>query len=475
MGRLQTTAEQLERMPNELIEPILAQLRLKDLIELWRYAGIRLRNAINDNGEWQPLWPHDPDEVSRLEQLYFEVVKEHYRIFAVAKERIGRNQGSRNWIFDPLDLDAKELVRDAKRSGASGVLLAKISEWVLWLVKTTRGWQELDAYSQGENPRALVRSLQITPKTETFLKFFTCECFLSTRETSANRALLEGYDRAQACLNVAKSNKILKLAELYAAYPGKLKTPLGPQSQRPNSGHISHQLHLRSQRLLRCINIGSISRTRAYSQSLFCFAHACLVPYDWCLALWLEVLQACPALLDEPHVLDFGSVVEAKIGSNAAAEIPRPPPEIQKCMQITNMGMLYCYQKCSVEGCDGESPADVESSSLKRFQYCAHFGMPSTPEAAVTKRIQYAGDGSIPSFYIDTACRIRLGPSDPREIEWLTAFIQAVSWMELAFPNIAGKIMDDYHQQTSKVEAAEKVKREERVQAKKAKSKKRNI
>ena len=83
-------ADRLEKLPPELIELIIAQLRLGDLAMLWQHAAPYVRDAISHSPVWHGIWPQDPNLLTNLLELYLDVVWPNESTLAIVRKKWAR-------------------------------------------------------------------------------------------------------------------------------------------------------------------------------------------------------------------------------------------------------------------------------------------------------------------------------------------------------------------------------------------------
>ena len=238
----------------------------------------------------------------------------------------------------------------------------------------------------------------------------------------------------------------MTLSSLYEEHSSRLKEPFAPQSRRPNTRHVAAQLRRRGEIMQACADAGYPASRYWLCRSLFQFSHCALVPYDWCLDLWLRATDLCPDLLDKDSF-------DAAFASLSLLGPPRPPEEIRRSMAIAKMGLRWCYRECPVEDC---STLDATPGSLARFDQCVHY----EGELPAIKRIKVYTSGA--KFFVEKKRRMNISAVDQREMEWLASFMSAVAWMEDAFPDVAKLVMESHLGAVEAIEDAEAAVRRDR-------------
>ena len=188
-----------------------------------------------------------------------------------------------------------------------------------------------------------------------------------------------------------------------------------------------------------CADAGYAASKTWLCRSLFRFSHCALVPYDWCLDLWLQATRLCPGLLDDDSF-------DAAFASLSLIGPPRPPEEIRRSIAIAKKGLRWCYRDCPVPNCKNRN---ATSDPLARFEQCVHYGG-SEP---ATMRIKADAGGA--KFLIDKTWRVNISAVDQRECEWLASFVSAVSWMEGVLPVVAKLVMESHLDALEAIEGVE--------------------
>ena len=201
--------------------------------------------------------------------------------------------------------------------------------------------------------------------------------------------------RARRLLAQAYSAQLHSLAVAYERFPAELKTPLAPETPRPNTRHIADRLHEDAARVLvgrlakpRCVRTGQ--PVRRHFGYRFRFLVTALVPYNWCLRLFLVVVERHPLSTDAG----------------------RYPPAVLPDVRVALGGMDVIHQ---------HGGQDI---SARRPRYSVVSGTP-------------------PLAQFNTFWKSRSAlPKPAAEVEWLESFASAVHWMTAEFPDLVALVKD---------------------------------
>jgi hypothetical protein len=255
-------------------------------------------------------------------------------------------------------------------------------------------------------------------------------------------------NHAQRVLNGLKSSQLKRLAELMTAHPHTLKAAMDPsQERRQNPGHVVGSLHMQANNILRMQVIDRRDHTRN-------FRELPLIPYNRYLRLFLDVIKRYPPLeitvtvgpetapstdgnsaCDNRTVkgggtsskapesvrptneenMDESSFTRTKIsfGRKSDAHYPYPDAVVRDIVKAVE-GLPYVYTSAT--------PHQVSREPLMRTQY--------TPYSA--PRFRSAHGLHQPMFISSPGAKRELLEIEPlceRELEWLTAFLDACKFM----------------------------------------------
>lgn len=227
---------------------------------------------------------------------------------------------------------------------------------------------------------------------------------------------LKWYEAAQCRLNTLMSKQLSDLAKLYERHPTRLKAPLAPQAPRSNIEHISARLQIASKRVLNNVFLGT---TYHHHASVLRHRHAGLVPYDWCLRLWQLVAEDDLSL--SPPVM-------------ASA-----PANVRKSMELAVKGLKWFYEGGAAEE-ESRAPATGDGSSASEGEQKETPPMPRITARGVQSEHRW--------YFVHGEGRsTRFGPADLRELEWLEAFVICIEWMEQEFPDFLHQALTERDQE----------------------------
>ncbi|KXX74841.1 hypothetical protein MMYC01_208072 [Madurella mycetomatis] len=396
-----TVAWQMENLPLELHEPILANLSFRDIIVLAKCVpdGSRMATALATSPTWSKIWPiytANQDDFQTLASLLVPVgggrlfdptcgaldvtPGQFHRRMAREREIHGAEYNFFEYTIRRTSMTIQQLIRDVDYT-TLGIMcqsisldhLAIITPWLKDLVVTAQQQADPEKNEWAKDARS---------------KFFDamkgyCHCppypspeyyeptFFSAAKpcrkkhpdsptaqwtASKIKAFVDAYSDFQMRINTAKAQQLLTLAQLYAHNHTRLKEPLAPQDERKNVAHVPKQLEIVAGFVSRIIDLDRRRQPRTkQGKSRFRYAHPCLIPYDWCLRLWMMVAAVNPALginspsrsaesmpLEEP-------VKQPPIPSSEYA-MPQPPGAILEDIRFVNEGFQTYYETADEGG-----------------------------------------------------------------------------------------------------------------------------
>ncbi|KAF2678926.1 hypothetical protein K458DRAFT_394338 [Lentithecium fluviatile CBS 122367] len=303
--RFERVARSMEKLPCELHESILDELNFEQLIRLSQFAGTRLTWSLrNSLSPWQKFFA---DEAS-TKQLH---VRDIFPFLSYLKSDWKNHGTYGRWPPAPTDCDL--LSRDWQRLLGGRVYLTTrstfhdytrmIEPWVLDLERDRPGSTAIL-----QNPRAIT-------DLEGLIDFM--DLYWKLRRTRAE----------------ALADELYGLADLYDTHPTRLKQPFAPQKRRMNENHVPAALRHDAQGLVKKSNSTWIGNKALYA-SRFAYPFPALVPYDWCMQLFMKVLEKydlSESVYPEAMVEKCKAVLEAPPGWAAAVTVevtarPRTDP-----------------------------------------------------------------------------------------------------------------------------------------------------
>ena len=240
------------------------------------------------------------------------------------------------------------------------------------------------------------REYLVNPIDEVKLRDVYCHSLVSRKWTVDEAHQFVPYlARARRLLGQAYSAELRSMATVYGRFPAVLKTPMGPETPRPNTRHIrAGLLHdaasLPTSPMARPRSMSTWATGRGKFGRRFCYIVTALVPYNWCLRLFLVVVEQHPP------------------SSDAA----RYPHDLLPDVRVALDGMKGVHQH-------GE-----RKISVRRPRYAVLSGMP-------------------PLARFDTSSRsVGALPKPTAELEWLESFASTVHWMTSEFPHLVALVQD---------------------------------
>ncbi|TGO30658.1 hypothetical protein BPAE_0004g01170 [Botrytis paeoniae] len=243
---------------------------------------------------------------------------------------------------------------------------------------------------------------------------------------------------AKMKLNKRKSDQIRFSAHLIEKYPRVLKRPLDPSqgAPRPNTTHVVVMLERQA---IRALENRNLSHYWDHHQGLYKAGRYVieLVPYDRYLRFLLDTLAKYPIGIEVTglektlanvslHNGGQGTILEgtelATIFESDSNDFMYPE-NIAASLRVVLKGLMYIYTEppLTIPRIQWESPKDVNSSEKR-------------PRFFIDKGIH-----EHPHFEYPCANQ-KIKPYDKREYEWLAAFVEVVTWIEL---NI-GPVKEDF-------------------------------
>ncbi|KAK3368480.1 hypothetical protein B0H63DRAFT_76614 [Podospora didyma] len=497
--RVAAVASRLEQLPLELHEPILAQLSLRDIIALHQCAGegSRIEAAMSMSPKWKPIWPMYMAHKDDFQTLASFIVPVGARKFdptngaldvtpgqfhrRVARRRETRADGWPNYDFlrDTINETARSL-RDLIYCSDDATLACLCEELPLGLghvarfeaPTTTTTHSSSDVDPPGQLDHLYDEDFSAAGKV---LK--KCRRFFDTREVPGSatfsttvaqiKTFLDAYSVAQTRINTLKAEQLKTLSGLYAQHHTRLREPRAPQSPRKNPKHVPEQLHVATGFVMRIVDLEpGLQRGRRQAKSRFRYPHACLIPYDWCLQLYIKVIDSHPESFPGLTPLSLGSssleksiqgltISDDKSSSSSSTSpsplktaVPCPSENILKDIQTVNDGLKTYYMRDVYRGIVAKTPLGAKPPAQRVKQW-----PDGTPVFAVDMHQAYTHGGRSGI----------LPPVDSREITWLEAFLRSVKWMEKAFPDLAeeAKLVKEEEEKEEEEEAEEEEEKEE--------------
>ncbi|KAK0652372.1 hypothetical protein B0T16DRAFT_406085 [Cercophora newfieldiana] len=474
-------ASQIEQLPLELLEPILENLSFRDVIALVKYAGegSRLVAALTISPKWRGIWPTYEANAADFQTLVSLIMpvgptrmfdptcgaldltpSQYYYRLQRERNIHGPNYDFFEYVTRQASLRILKLLRDADDTTLSFFTqmipldaIAVICPWLKTYVaaaqqrhpdakaKAVQAVRDKFLDAMGGYCRCMGDNLIRTPgqsywqwKTIERPGLKSCSVRHPDRAThvwtvSQMKAFVDAYSTIQRQLNEMKASQLQDLAKLYSRHHSRLKEPLAPQGPRSNIHHIPHQLEVVSRFVTRIIDIDRFSLSgKKQGFSRFRFVHPCLIPYDWCLQLWIRANEANPNLGGvmpapfSPYASKSQKSLEDAMQQLSLSTAPEPPSKIKSQIQVVNEGMQSFYKKTKMYGKEGHT------GPRTRIVRPGGDGTPEIPVFAVFRDV---------TLEVPKIRQIILPPINNREMKWLVAFLEVVEWMEEAHPDLA--------------------------------------
>lgn len=248
---------------------------------------------------------------------------------------------------------------------------------------STEPWQEL--LTNAPNDETISQCAAALPK------------YFATMEGALSMAPV--IHRSLVSLRAAQNSELLRMKDLYNAHPTLLKKPLAPQSPRKNHRHILQNLKRDAKHALArpfCLCDGQETRPSVHA-GWYRFRNQLplMVPYDWCMSLFDLIVKR----------LGPGDSEEERIKGAF-------PAAILTHLQTAQRGLPYLYE---------HSDSNQEAPRPRVI---------SRAPGDVCYRLD-SGDIS--------GC-----PRPVAEMEWLESFLVCVSWMAGAFPEDAQRLQQTF-------------------------------
>ncbi|KAF4308302.1 hypothetical protein GTA08_BOTSDO04277 [Botryosphaeria dothidea] len=403
-GRFGRMARDLEKLPCELIEPVLADLGLEQVIRMSKYGGPRVIWSIEYSPTWKEYFRDGRAQVLRR----LLAVTDQVETFCFRQNNCNRHYAgspgeelsflsslSRSWThsnYPAISQDNLQAIWLHKLS----VLLARTTETIY---KDSDCFKLLKPYLSAADLHALI---EIGYKIIVFSKdieitFLTYNHYRHSVKHDLSRALpadelstfVALHQRARRARGLAMAAELRRLAALSEAHPTRVKEPWAPQTRRVNEEHVPRQLRAEARKLERSLPAGNKKRACSYR---FVWAFPALVPYDWCLRLFTQVLE--------------------KSGMPGGVYAPEIEEKVVKVLD----GLACVY------GRDG-TRLDGEKTSSVRLR-----------TAGTPWSVQPEGKNDGKAKFETERIGRDYDPHADVELEWLETFVEVVAWMEKEFP-----------------------------------------
>lgn len=389
-SRNQGTVSYLEKLPLELHEPILSQLTLRDIIALAKYAPkeSRVQAVIEISPAWGKVWPTYLAHKQDLQALVSLILPIGDRLYDptnyalnLTPAQFASHMAHHNLVttergcsfFDMTVLQTSRNIQKQLR-GVSKITLGYICNNISletialicpWLTGPRPPIDEKNTRDHFSEIMRTACNCTILTDRNPFVGVLDASLLRRHRRLSDNmcqfkhpgsvsadwtaaqiKAFVDGYAVFQTELNMTKAKQLRDLGELYKTHNTRLKTPGAPQSPRHNTLHIPQQLEILARHILRNIDIDVSVHPRSRQEtSRFRYVHTCLVPYDWCLELWFNVVESYPrvfaaSLFGEGNNEDY---LEQAMSNMAAQENLTIPQDILKLFPVAHEALQHFF------------------------------------------------------------------------------------------------------------------------------------
>ncbi|KAF4544904.1 Appr-1-p processing protein [Lasiodiplodia theobromae] len=434
-GRFARIARDLEKLPPELIEPVLADLEYGQIVRVSQFGGPRVTWAIENSPAWSRFFRGKLPVLQQLDDLTNELITLCYS-----------TGGFKNspW-YDQLSF---------LRYQKDNFRFKYPTDWASHWASMVRG--RLHSVAQDLYPNFTETAYFLFPagtplnanETEE-VEFFIDTAFtlysLKTNNWPANVPPLPVlarwialYKRVRHARLAAQAAELDRLVALHERHADRVKQPWAPQTRRPNPDHVVAGLRREAARLKRRNVDGRVWHGRELSGYRFRPAFAALVPYDWCLRLFCEVLKRHPVPEEEEE--------EGLAEGRGDGESSVYPPKVVEMMREALEGLPSFYHVY------GERMLD-----------------PSRPETLRTARTPWSvsepADGREGRFLTKRARGKNPFPHSDNELRWLETFVEVILWMEEHFPSLVNEVRGEEWEDCHGIEATKR-RREERKRRK---------
>ncbi|KAJ4990929.1 hypothetical protein SVAN01_03500 [Stagonosporopsis vannaccii] len=299
VGRNRTIAQDLEKLPLELIEQVIREATFERVIRLSHWAGLRLTQACTISPSWRHLMGKEEDRKTwqtclRLtDDLNVLCFKARHGARPIFDKRVPVRCRHSSRARCLCDRDVSFLQRGPYH------LTCDVSTMQhLWLDVLS----DLFRLNCSHRDLSLFEALHDSSQAKQTL--FTHLLNFRQLSLSANELdlAIQLYQRALATRQIALANELRRLATLYEAHHSLLKLPFAPQNSRVRAAHVLQQFRSRARKLERApLTLYNRANYRTYFQDHF----PALVPYDWTLRFFVAVLGKEQLLSDKRRfVLD---------------------------------------------------------------------------------------------------------------------------------------------------------------------------
>ncbi|KAG6817610.1 hypothetical protein H0H87_006238 [Tephrocybe sp. NHM501043] len=387
--RYHAVAEKLTTLSPEILHKVLDDLPLLKILEVISIHDLPyVESCILSHFHYSQIF-RTPQSLSKLKQ-YFTLYVE------LCQRRQGRHS-SGNPEIATFTQDAIRLVNQKKNVlDYSEKLLAKVKLEVLSLLKVYEPY--MNALSHYSEPSHSIASGVPDVSDPVALRHF----WLS-------------LDKAEGNLNLAKSAQLLRIARLYAEYPGTLRSRLdtSQESRILSDQHCIKELQIRARRMSK----PQILRGHFVANAVFAEQRFPVTPYDRHLKTFLRILEKFP-------VDNLSLSLSIATGRRRPIR-PYPwPTEVANDVKRVVEGLAYVYPKATATGGDYPPVLRTKNTRFSDKEYSISSGL-RQPCFSGGLDSESQKQRRLP-FYVDSD---NILPLEEREFEWLEAFLRGCRYM----------------------------------------------
>ena len=406
MRRFEHIAHDLEKLPCELHEPVLVDLEFEQLIRLSHFAGPRLMWSLeNSPSPWHIFfqggaaasWQKHLAVTDRVKTLCFEppdVKGGQPDAFETGAVSFLHHQSS-DWkaqksYASKMLLSGNKLGHHWRRFLYSVVMDTMRSTYHddKNYAKFVQPWEATLEHASklpdGSSPMAVI--IQVKS-----LKGLGRDVESSTIEQIAN--FIDLHQLLRRTVADAMEAELLRLASLYDKHPTRLKQAFAPQIQRRNKKHVSWVLRCVAPKIINTAENLRWNTRKSYA-SRFRYEFPALVPYDWCMQLFVKILQD-----------------QTLLESKAPAEV------LDKCRMV-----LQTPPRWAVAGPEVTSSQNEKNPTAEVMRQFGQLGLHSQPLLRTQLLLENEGD-----LYCTHS---------ESDMQWLETFVDVIAWMEETFPDV---------------------------------------
>lgn len=400
----------LERLPSILVRQVIEDLPKVRVLQILVSGSQSLRDCVF--AHWQISNSPDTNVILDLFKLYHDIT--HFK-----NRELSPHSGSFSTVYpnrpsqtenvlDTLRWDMGERIID----GLS--LNPDVAESILSIFSTTTPCPNVN-YGNLLSKYYPIRRNNVS---------------LNEKDISDLKARWEWIKTNTLRMNAAKSAQLEEVARIIAENPVKLrvKKPLDPsQDPRENVQHLIDHFNIAAKKMLKNRTVPERGR-RCYRG----IENIEIIPYDRHLWFFLTTIKDFPH--DDRQVIEVDKSMRDAVGQQSSTPVAlKGQPRLLKSISDATVKVFQYPEEIA-------SSISVVMNGLVNI----YTGSP----LLIVPRIDWTSDPKKPVFFVDTephpyavpkhihrCLAARVLPYDPREYEWLKAFLKVVTWMEENFSN----------------------------------------